>query len=148
MRGTVCLLATVMLVLPSLGSDSPKEYDGATARNELEGTWERVSATPAVGKTVIALPGECVETFRDGRWVYRNKGRLVSEGVYRADDTRRPCALDESTTAEHEAGITRRFIYRLEGDTLRTAFVPGSRECPKSFDETGAWVATWKRVAK
>jgi uncharacterized protein (TIGR03067 family) len=146
MRRTVCLLAA-LLVLPSLGSDAPKEYDGTTEAG-LEGVWERVSATPAGGKAVIALPGECVETFRDGRWVYRHKGRLVSEGVYRADYTRRPCALDESTTAEHEAGITRRFIFRLDGDTLRTAFVPGSRERPKSFDETGAWVATWKRVAK
>jgi uncharacterized protein (TIGR03067 family) len=147
MRRSACLLAA-LLVLPSLGSDSPKEYDGATARNELEGTWERVSATPAGGKAVIALPGECVETFRHGRWVYRHKGRIVSEGVYRTDSSRQPAHLDESTTAENEAGITRRFIYRLEGDTLRTAFVPGSREYPKSFDETGAWVATWKRVAK
>jgi uncharacterized protein (TIGR03067 family) len=147
MRRTVCLLAA-LLVLPSLGSDSPKEYDGATARNELEGTWERVSAAPVGEKAVISLPGECVETFRDGRWVYRHKGRVISEGVYTADSTRRPCAFDESTTAEHEAGITRRFIYRLEGDTLRIAFVPGSREYPKNFDQTGAWGATWKRVAK
>jgi uncharacterized protein (TIGR03067 family) len=147
MRRTVCLLAA-LFVLPSLGSDAPKEYDGATGRDDLQGEWERVSAAPVGGKAVISLPGECVETFRDGRWVYRDKGRVISEGVYRADYTRRPCALDESTTAEKEAGQTRRFIYRVDGDTLRTAFVPGSREYPKSFDQAGAWGATWKRVAK
>ena len=147
MRRTACLLVA-LLVLPSLGSDAPKGYDGATEVGELEGTWERVSAAPVGGKAVISLPGECVETFRDGRWVYRDKGRKISEGVYTVNYTRRPCALDESTTAEKEAGHTRRFIYRVDGDTLRTAFVPGSREYPKSFDETGAWVATWKRVAK
>ncbi len=148
MRRTVCLLAVVLLVVPSLGSDSPNGYDDATERNSIEGTWERVSTGQVGGKAVIGLPGECVETFRDGRWVCRFKGRLGSEGVYMADSTRRPCALDEATTAENEAGLTRRFIYRLDGDTLRTAFMQGSRERPKSFDETGAWVATWKRVAK
>jgi uncharacterized protein (TIGR03067 family) len=148
MRRSVCLLAVALLALPSLGSDAPKEYDGATERDELEGSWERVSAAPVGGKAAISLPGECVETFRDGRWVYKDKGRVISEGVYRADSTRRPCALDESTTAEKEAGQARRFIFRVDGDTLRTAFVPGSREYPKSFDQTGAWGATWKRVKK
>src|SRR6478752_5598664 len=103
-RSRLASLACVLLAGASFGSDSPKGYDGATARNELEGTWERVSAAPAGGKAVIALPGECVETFRHGRWVYRHKGRIGSEGVYRTDSSRQPAHLDESTTAENEAG--------------------------------------------
>src|SRR5262245_27862133 len=42
MRRTVCLLAIALLVLPSLGSDAPKEYDGTTKRDDVQGTWEFV----------------------------------------------------------------------------------------------------------
>jgi hypothetical protein len=51
MRRIVCLLAA-LLVLPSLGSDSPKEYDGTTAWDDgLQGTWEAVEGVQ-VGRQI------------------------------------------------------------------------------------------------
>src|SRR5262249_52284330 len=66
MRRIVCLLAGVLLVVPSLGSDAPKEYDGATERDELEGTWELVGIEC---RPVQEGPSnQCVVTFRGGRF--------------------------------------------------------------------------------
>jgi uncharacterized protein (TIGR03067 family) len=146
MRRTVCLLAA-LLVLPSLGSDEPTAFDGATTRDGLEGTWELVSSGYG-GQQSPPLPlnSPCIQTYRRGKWTYHQAGRLVNEGTYKADSRRKPAFLDETTTAGPEAGRTEKYIYQLDGDRLRTAFRQDHRARPKSFDEDGVLIVIYKRV--
>src|SRR5262249_6151031 len=131
MRRTVCLLAA-LLVLPSLGSDSPKEYDGAMQDDELQGTWQ------IAGSSRI-----CLQTFRGNTWVYTQEGQVVEEGTFKADQILKLALLDETMVN----GQKENYIYRIEGDTLWTAF-RRDRERPKSFDEAILVTTEWKRVKK
>ena len=146
MRRTLCLL-TVVLAVPSLGSDAPKEYDGAAENAGIEGVWVLVSAGPP-GDQIVQPNGQSVLIFRGGRWVYKLDGQFWNAGGYAADTGRNPASLDETTTLGFEAGNTRKFIYRLEGDRLRTAYRMNDAERPERFDEDGIHVCVWKRVKK
>jgi uncharacterized protein (TIGR03067 family) len=92
--------------------------------------------------------GRCVQTFRVGKWQYSHDGEVLSEGLYTADKSREPASFDQVTTAGRDAGHTLRFIYRVDGDTLQTALRLDERWLPKSFEEDGAYICTWKRVKK
>jgi hypothetical protein len=59
-----------------------------------------------------------------------------------------PAALDEVQTIRPDSAGTRKFIYRIEGDTLRTACKDDFLDLPNSFDEVGLYIVTWKRVKK
>jgi uncharacterized protein (TIGR03067 family) len=137
-------LFTVLLVLPLLGSDSLKEYNDATRAEELEGTWQIVGA--GYGAQQQTFAGPCVVTFRGGKWSYTQPLGFVEGGSYKTNNGRMPAALDEMQTTRLDSQGTRRYIYRIEGDTLRTACKDGLRDLPASFDEKGIWVVTWKRV--
>jgi uncharacterized protein (TIGR03067 family) len=140
------LLAVVLLVLPVLGSDTPKEYDGAAKADELEGSWAFVmgGVPGAMDFDVPRLP--TVLTFRRGKWEYRQGGEVMSEGVYATDTSRNPATLDETTKGGGQAVSERRILYRVDGDTLRTAYRVGEGERPKRFDEGGIYIVIWKRV--
>jgi uncharacterized protein (TIGR03067 family) len=145
MRRTVWLLAA-LLALPSLGSDAPREYDGAANADELEGTWAFVMGgiPGAINVDVPGLP--TVQTFRRGKWEYRQGGEVVSEGVYATDTSRNPATLDEITKGGGQAVSESRMIYRIDDDTLRTAQRVGEGRRPKRFDEGRIYIAIWKRV--
>jgi len=149
MRRFVCLLAGVLLVMPTLGSDTLREYDGEAVWDDgLQGTWQFVEGRSS-GEIKILVPGgPVVRTFRRGRWEYRLNGELESEGVYATDTSRNPAYLDETTMAEGQAaGKTRKLLYRIDGDTLRTAISSDGSERPDRFDES-LYIVTWKRVKK
>jgi uncharacterized protein (TIGR03067 family) len=142
MRRTVCLLAA-LLVLPSLGSDSPKEYDGATEEDELRGEWRVVIIED---ETRILDNGALgVRTFRSGKWTYSN-GQVSVAGAYTADARYKPPRLDMVGRGANE-GLRSLCIYRIDGDTLRLAFPRSGTDRPTTF--TGDVVlVTLKRVAK
>jgi uncharacterized protein (TIGR03067 family) len=145
MRRTVCLLAA-LLVLPLLGSDSPKEDDGATEAVGVEGTWEVISVCRD-GEQWGLPSGPWVQINRGGKWTFRQRDKLSTEGVYTTDTSRTPPTFDETTTTRGAGeGRTRKLIYRLEGDKLLTAARLGGHEYPKSFHEEGLHIVTWKRV--
>jgi uncharacterized protein (TIGR03067 family) len=146
MRRTVCLLAT-LLVLPSLGSDSPKEYDDNAEIDGLQGTWQLVEAQ---GKT-IPPEWQIVEIFRSGKWTLRSGGEIKGEGIYEVDVTRHPATFDERATGiwgTWDDGMTKRGIYRIERNMLWTANKLEGEVRPKSFSEDGLYIAVWKRVKK
>jgi|SRR5262249_23888717 uncharacterized protein (TIGR03067 family) len=147
---TVCLLVGVLLVVPLLGSDAPKGYDGeAVWDGGLQGTWKFVMGGTAGDATVNVPAIPIVQAFRRGRWECRHNGRIVDEGVYATDTSRNPTCLDETSTVEGQAtGKTRKLIYRIDGETLRTAVRLGEDGRPESFDEGGIYIITWKRVKK
>jgi len=133
MRRIVCLLAGVLLVVPSLGSDTPKGDDGATEIDRLEGTWR------ATGKK----PEEWSITYRGGRYRIDETHR----GRYRIDATRTPPHLDLVPEAGTQ-GTKSIFIFQIDGDTLRIAWrlPPNEAVPPQTFDEKGVVTATYQRV--
>jgi uncharacterized protein (TIGR03067 family) len=135
MRRIVWLLAGVLLVVPSLASDSPKEYDATVEVDELEGTW-RASQT-------------IIQTFRGNRYVYSVDGAAFSEGTYQVGKHCKPLSLDKRATAGLGNGRTVKSIFRMEGDTLRTAVrLEDDDRRPKSFEEDGLYITVWKLVRK
>jgi uncharacterized protein (TIGR03067 family) len=136
----------VLLAALSFGSDSPKEYGDVTRADELEGTWQIVSV--GYGAQQQAITDPCVATFKGGKWSYSQTIGFVEGGSYKTDNGRMPAALDEMQTTRPDSQGTRRFIYRIEGDTLRTACTDNLQVRPRSFDQAGIYIVTWKRVRK
>jgi uncharacterized protein (TIGR03067 family) len=138
-----------LLILPLLGSDSPRDYDGATvqADEELQGTWVRVKVERN-GHLMMAPRGD--QTFRGRVWEEKN-GSARRTGTYTADPSRNPRCLD-IIHPDDPPGTTRRYIYQVNGDTLKMGFIWEPGERPASFhdfdDKAGLTVATYKRAKK
>ena len=148
MRRTVCLLAGMLLVVLSVGSDSPSEYDGTvTPPDDLSGSWKLV----AVGSNTQVAPNvnwfsPPVLTFHNGNRVSFFWCETIS-GELKADGFQRPGQLDLSWH-ENEKG-DEKFIYRRDGDTLHIGYLPdGNGARPKTFDDDNIRVLTFKRVKK
>jgi uncharacterized protein (TIGR03067 family) len=139
MRRIVCLLAGVLLVAPSLGSDTPREYDGATEIAVLEGSW-RLTKREIRGETEQLGSIQRVLTFQGGTVTYTGDSRDVK---YRIVPNCNPPHLDEVVQ-----GQTLKFIYQIDGDTLRIAWIDGASpvRCPLGFNDVGVIVQTYKRV--
>src|SRR5262245_13693195 len=143
-RRIVCLLAGGLLVVPSLGSDSLKEYGDAAEPDELQGTWALVLQVYDHRQAIApAVEGSEVESFRAGRWEKRDPEWSVT---YRTDASRRPAHLDAPFPAGHRQRGMMRYIYRRDGDTLRIAFGDDLSIRPRSFEEQRIFVSTHKRV--
>jgi uncharacterized protein (TIGR03067 family) len=135
-------LLVALLALPLLGSDSPKEYDGAAEMCELEGEWEIVS----VESDPVPLPSSGLMVFRDGKWRYSREDELVGTGAYTTDSNRKPCHLDLTFTEGGRKGQTWKYLYRHDGDRLRIAERDGGRSRPGSFDEQQLYILNLRRV--
>jgi uncharacterized protein (TIGR03067 family) len=144
MRRIVYLLAGGLLVVPSLGSDAPKEFGDAAEPDELQGMWALVLQVYDHRQAIApAVEGSEVETFRAGRWEKDDPERSVT---YRADASRLPAHLDAPFPPGHRQQGMMRYIYRRDGDTLRIAFGDDLSIRPRSFDDPGIFVSTYKRV--
>jgi uncharacterized protein (TIGR03067 family) len=140
-----CLLAA-LLILPLLGSDSPKEYDDATAAiDELQGKWQLVAVRVERDKPFAEVTSASHITYRAGQWSSVS-GFAGKRGTYTTNPTRWPSHLD--VTPNSGQGGVRRYLYRVDGDTLQVAVGPDLRIRPTSFDEEGVTISMWKRVEK
>jgi uncharacterized protein (TIGR03067 family) len=146
MRRTVYLLGVALLVLPSLGSDSPKEYDGATDADDIQGTWEEIRREK---DNRVAFPDyRLVETYRGGTFIFNYEQRDTIRGTYRLDPGCKPPHLDCCPSNGQTQGRTLKLIYEVKGDTLRIGYLTHkdlSRR-PQGFDDDGVIVAVYKRV--
>jgi uncharacterized protein (TIGR03067 family) len=145
MRRTLCLLAA-LLALPLLGSDAPKEYDGATQPDELEGTWRLTEF--AFEDRKQALDFQSVLTLRGRTYRRDDSDGDTFRGSYRTDLSHQPSHIDWMPSKGHFAGRTLKFIYQLDGDTLREAGFPDEDYArrPRGFKDNGVEVWTYKRV--
>ena len=142
MRRFVCLLAGVLLCATALGSDPPKEYDERTQENPLQGKWRPLKVEvndKAGGKIICTAPETADVVFQDGRYVWGwgdGYSRLASsQGSCTLDLSKRRGRLDLTDTTGPTAGVTRRCIYRIDGETLEIASTtdhPADR--PASFE--------------
>ena len=144
MRRTVCLLAGVLLCVLALGSDAPKEYDGAAEADDIQGTWELTGFE--CGPVREAPDYKGVVTFRGGTYTASYSDGETIRGSYRLDHARKPSHLDKRWTSGPYQGRTLECIYRVEGDTLRIAAPDHLEDVrrPQGFDHV--IVAVYKRV--
>src|SRR5262245_631196 len=111
MRRIACLLAVLLLVLPSLGSDAPKEYDETVAWEDgLQGSWLLVGQE-FNGKPVDFV--ESVQTFRNGKYTTKDKHGSVA-GTYTIDASQKPAHLDEVPSEGPDYGRRRKTVYQLD----------------------------------
>lgn len=143
MRRTTLLLSA-LLVLSLLGSDSSREYDGATEFVGIEGTW-RETGFEANGQK-INNNFEVVTTYRSGTFTIVSPG--PSAGSYRIDHSRNPPQLEWLPSSGAHKGKTIKWIYQIDGDTLKIACLVHEYEKrpPQGFDEKDLYVYTHKRV--
>jgi uncharacterized protein (TIGR03067 family) len=126
MRRNILLLAGVLLVAPSFGSDSPKECDGQVEIDGIEGTWKLVSVEDN-GK---ASPGfEFAVIFCKGAWTSTSD----QKGSYKVDAKQRPALLDWRITDPPGDQKPAKSIYRLDGDILKIAYYLED-DRPRHFD--------------
>jgi uncharacterized protein (TIGR03067 family) len=112
------LLFAVLLVVPLLGSGSPKDYD-------VESSGVKYSDV------------QLVMILRGGTYALSN----TMQGTYRIYPTCDPPHLD---MIESE-GRTIKRIFRIDGDTLRIAGAPGAQR-PHGFKDEDVKVYFFKRV--
>jgi uncharacterized protein (TIGR03067 family) len=146
MRRTILLLAGVLLSVVALGSDSPKEYDDKADMDEVRGTWRLVDIEVDGHKWMF--PHQCVMTNRSGisTYVYSHRGTI--QGTYRIDPTCKPSRYDNVPLTGSLKGQTLRWIYAIDGDTLRIANLSdgSSHARPQEFNDKGLAILTYKRV--
>jgi uncharacterized protein (TIGR03067 family) len=147
MRRIVCLLAGVLLVVPVLGSDSPKEYGDATEIDGIEGTWRFVSAERIGGDVKrVEWAGPPILTFRGGRYVGLRDGRTVEQGDYWVDNRQTPRHFDRFPESGPNRGFTLPYIYRVDGNTLKIAQKSDNLERPTGFTQGDVIILSWQRV--
>ncbi len=134
MRRTILLLVGVLLCVVALGSDSPKEYDDKTAVIGIDGTWQ--------------LDGnqENLMICHSRVWTIDNGNGDPWGGTCRTDPTRKPAHLDWLFASGTYKGKTFKFIYQIDGDTLRMATMRNDWERPQTFSDRDIVVWTYKRV--
>jgi uncharacterized protein (TIGR03067 family) len=141
MRRIACWLAGVLLVVSSLGSNTPSEDDGATEMNELEGSWRMVAVEYCGRDQPVPVKG--ATTYCCGKFTWP----LDHGGTYRADLSRKPAHLDETEERGPSKGKTWKCIYQVDGDTLRIAMTSKGDQRPENFDsKKDLFIVTYKRI--
>jgi uncharacterized protein (TIGR03067 family) len=149
MKKSLALTGVVACVV-LLGSDSPKGYDDKVEYADgLQGSWKAVSMESS--ESPVPLP---LSVFEDTVVTF-NKGHLVKlvgsneyRWTYKADPSKRPAHLDQYHSDER--GRVWKEIYRVEGDTLKIAYVStgGWDGRPTSFSDKNNFIVTYKRVKR
>jgi uncharacterized protein (TIGR03067 family) len=140
MRRLFPLLAVLFVVL-LFGFDSPKEYDDKTEYAVgIEGAWRWTEIEDAGGRR--KLDDGTVYTFHNG---------VVTIDRGSGNQWRAPYRIDHSSNPPHldfilNGGRTYKFIYRIDGDTLRIASNGYDWSRPKGFDDKYVGVQIFKRV--
>jgi hypothetical protein len=136
MRRTTLLLPA-LLVLPLLGSDSPKDYDDRAQEDGIEGVWQLVR-TEVGGVARDEQPGQFY-TYRVGKFVWPAG---PTTGTYSVDSSFQPPRLTENAPI----GETRN-IFQIRGVTLRVAQRKFGEGYPQGFDDRkNLIVGVFKRV--
>lgn len=137
------LLFAVLLIVPLLGSNSPKEYDDRTEEVGIEGTWQLL-AVERNGEKVN--PITWVLALRGGKFTRADSDGDKVNGVYRFDTTQKPYHLDlipePGTKYVRSAEIA-----EIHGPTLKTAWTSSCwANRPSSLHDKDIYVGTFKRL--
>jgi uncharacterized protein (TIGR03067 family) len=144
MHRAVLLLAGVLSVV-ALGSDSPKDYDDKTETTGIEGTW-RLTGVEIYGKKK-ELAFQVVITLRGGTLTYDYTHGIV-RGSYHVDRAGKPLHLDWMPSNGSYKGETLEFIYQIDGDILRIAFLLNGNDVqrPLRFSDDDVIIGIFNRA--
>ena len=139
------LLFAFMFVAPLLGSDSPREYDDSTKMDDIEGSWLLISEEYE-GRVFKAEEGRKSDnqgvTYQGGKFT-RVDPKEVLKGTYTTDTACKPAHLDMTFDG---GGLKVTYIYRRDGEKLLLGLIWNGGGRPKSFDDKGIHVSTYKRA--
>src|SRR5262249_18002045 len=127
-----------VLLLAFGGSADPATGPVVPSPPALEGSWELQSAS---GSGIFV---KTVYTFRDGRFTVT--GSLPEKGTYTTDPGQDPAHLDLFPEEGPFKGTHWRWIYCIDGDTLRVASTRSGTERPTGFEGDGLIVLILRRV--
>lgn len=138
-------LFAVLFVVPLIGSDSPKEYDGAMQEDKLEGTWQRIEIERNGEKIDVGV--QLVNIYRGDNFTSDYGGNSVT-GRFWIDPTRKPAHLDWIPSNGSYRGEPLKAIYQIDGNKLKIAVMadPFDLRRPKGFIGNDLAVHTYKRV--
>ena len=141
---------------PALAADDAKKRAIKRDTKKLEGSWRTISVETNGKK----LPEDVIKEMADLRLVFkgntgsiRNKGKVLSEGPFTIDPTKKPKTLDLKVTKGQRKGSTSLAIYELDGDTLKACWtsLAVDRKRPKEFatkPDSGLLLIIYKRKKK
>ena len=108
------LMAVIVL---GLGAGASDAASGADGEKSLQGVWI-AAAGERNGAAAGDLKGHRL-TFSGNRFVIRAKGKLLYQGTFRVDPSKKPATIDFTHTRGEAKGKTWLGVYRLEGDVLK-----------------------------
>ncbi len=139
------LMAVITVGLAAGASSAAADANDA---QRLRGVWIAVSAERN-GGPADDLKGHQL-TFSGNRFTIRSKGKLLYQGAFRVDPSRKPATIDFTHTRGEAKGKTWLGVYRLEGDVLKICDNADdlAKERPAAFATelgSGRVLATFKR---
>jgi uncharacterized protein (TIGR03067 family) len=141
----LCLPLAALLVLPLLGSDAPRGYDGATEADDIQGTWE-FTRYEYGGRAARAPHFRDVTTYRGGTFTTARGDGDTIRGSYRLDPASKPSRLVKCPVVGPQQGRATQLIYEVNGDTLRVAELFDADGHPQGFKDRGVVVLVYTRA--
>jgi uncharacterized protein (TIGR03067 family) len=152
MRLHALLSFALLFVVTSLTAADDKAKAIKEDRKKYEGTWQVVSLEVDGNQS-----GEedakkiTVVNEADGKWAIEVEGKVIARGTSEIDPTKKPKAVDLTTTEGDDKGKTYLGIYEFGDDTRKVCVAQAGKERPTEFSSTagnGHILAVFKRVKK
>jgi uncharacterized protein (TIGR03067 family) len=133
------LLIAALVIVPLLGSDSPRDYDDATQDAGIEGDWLLIRVE-VDGEALRDEKADRATTYRAGNFCWGG----LTDGTYTIDSRFRPARLTEHTLV---SDTTYRNVFQIDGNTLRVAYLKSQSDYPTGFrDRRELIVEVYRRV--
>jgi uncharacterized protein (TIGR03067 family) len=136
-RHAVAVVAVVSLMCGvglSGAADEAKEEAVKKELQAFQGTWRLISRELDGKKASEEELKDRVVVFdAAGKVSARHGDKITFEAAWKIDPTKKPKAVDSTSTLGENKGKTNLGIYELEGDTLRVCLGPIGKERPTEF---------------
>jgi len=152
LHGLLALGLLFALIGPLSFADDAKEEAIKKERKRYEGTWQVISlevdgnkAGEEDAKKIAVVNGA------DGKWSIEVDSKVIARGTSKIDPTKKPKAVDLTTTEGDSKGETVLGIYEFGDDSRKVCFAQAGMERPAEFASTpgsGRILAVLKRVKK
>jgi uncharacterized protein (TIGR03067 family) len=137
MRVRAVALSAIVCLVIGVGPPAATGADDEAVRKDLEalaGTWVPV-LVEADGQKLGKEELNFTVTYEaSGKFSVSQDGKVLYEGTFKIDPSKKPKAIDYKQTSEGEnKGKTALGIYEVEGDKLKVCAMPGGRDRPTEF---------------
>jgi uncharacterized protein (TIGR03067 family) len=137
LRQTLGLALLTALAVPSLADDK------GAVDEKLVGVWSMNGLGKPIQTSVVPKGFGSLTLEKDGKAIWRERGKPDVVGTWKADASRTPKEFDVTATREEGKGPeTLKAIYEVDGDKLRVSNFPDGwgKDRPNSFKESKATV--------